>query len=272
MSDAVAVCEQVAGRPAVVIGHSLGGGAAAALAQQRPDLVRAVVLEDPALAGATEIGDNSLREGFAMMRDLIPQVQASGMAVDDLVAAVATLPNAATGRTLGEDLCPDAIRSIAEGVLALDATVLDVVLDGTLLPPFDPAEPIPVPGILVAADPASSDAVAAPGDPRGPRPHQPPPGGVGGARSDAPDPQLGGDTRDVHRGGPRVPRRPPGRRLTAADEASRPSGRRGGVCVRRVRRIGANPRTRTRAVRGRSCTPPPWFTESGEPPPTASRP
>src|SRR5204863_3091145 len=45
VADAVAVCEQAAGQPAVVIGHSLGGGAAAALAQQRPDLVRAVVLE-----------------------------------------------------------------------------------------------------------------------------------------------------------------------------------------------------------------------------------
>ena len=162
VADAVAVCEQVAGRPAVVIGHSLGGGAAAALAQQRPDLVRAIVLEDPALAGSTEIGDNSLREGFALMRDLIPQVQASGMSVDDLADAISTLPNAATGRTLGEDLCPDALRTIAEGLLVLDATVLDVVLDGTLVPPFDPTAAIPVPGILVAADPASSDAVARP--------------------------------------------------------------------------------------------------------------
>ena len=91
VSDAVAVCEQAANQPAVVIGHSLGGGAAAALAQQRPDLVRAVLLEDPALAGSTEIGDNSLLEGFTLMRDLIPQVQASGMLVDDLVDAIAAL-------------------------------------------------------------------------------------------------------------------------------------------------------------------------------------
>ena len=162
VSDAVAVCEQVAGQPAVVIGHSLGGGAAAALAQQRPDLVRAVVLEDPALAGSTEISDNSLLEGFKLMRDLVPQVQAMGMPVDDLVAAIADLPSGATGRPLGEDLHPDALRATAEALLAVDITVLDVVLDGTLVPPFDATLPIPVPGILLAADPASPDAVARP--------------------------------------------------------------------------------------------------------------
>ena len=162
VSDAVAVCEQAADQRAVVIGHSLGGGAAAALAQQRPDLVRAVLLEDPALAGSTEIGDNSLLEGFTLMRDLIPQVQASGMLVDDLVSAIAALSSGATGRLLGEDLCADALRAMAEGLLALDVSVLDAVLDGTLVPPFDAARPIPVPGVVLAADPASSDAVTRP--------------------------------------------------------------------------------------------------------------
>jgi esterase len=162
VSDAVAVCEQAAGQPAVVVGHSLGGGAAAALAQQRPDLVRAVVLEDPALAGSTEIGDNSLLDGFKLMRELIPQVQESGMPVDDLVAAIADLPSAATGRRLGDELCADALRATAEAVLLLDVSVLDVVLNGTLVPPFDFSQPIPVPGVLLAADPASPDVVARP--------------------------------------------------------------------------------------------------------------
>ena len=163
VSDAVAVCEQAAaGQPAVIVGHSLGGGAAVALAQQRPDLVRAVVLEDPALAGSTEIGDNSLMEGFRLMRDLIPQVQESGMPVDDLVAAIADLPSPATGRRLGDELYADSLRATAEALLELDVSVLDVVLDGTLVPPFDATQPIPVPGVLLAADPASPDAVTRP--------------------------------------------------------------------------------------------------------------
>ncbi|MET0460280.1 MAG: alpha/beta hydrolase [Ilumatobacteraceae bacterium] len=162
VADAIAVCEQAAGEPAIVIGHSLGGGAAAALTQQRPDLVRAVLLEDPALGGATVIGDNSLLEGFSLMRDLLPQVQASGMQVEDLVGAISTLSSGATGRTLGEDLCPDALAAMAESLLAVDVEVLDVVLDGTLVPPFDPTRPIPVPGVVLAADPASPDAVVRP--------------------------------------------------------------------------------------------------------------
>ena len=60
VSDAVAVCEQLAQRPCVVVGHSLGGATAAALAQQRPDLVRAVVLEDAPLFLNDGLGENSL--------------------------------------------------------------------------------------------------------------------------------------------------------------------------------------------------------------------
>jgi hypothetical protein len=76
------------------------------------------------------------------------------------VAAIAELPSAATGRPLGEDLFPDALRATAVALLAVDITVLDVVLDGTLTPPFDPDQPIPVPGVLLAADPDSPDVVA----------------------------------------------------------------------------------------------------------------
>ncbi len=49
VSDAIAVCEQVIGRPCIVMGHSLGGVTAAIVMQQRPDLIRAAILEDPPL-------------------------------------------------------------------------------------------------------------------------------------------------------------------------------------------------------------------------------
>ncbi|WP_083914314.1 alpha/beta fold hydrolase [Ilumatobacter nonamiensis] len=39
VSDAVAVLEQVAGQPAIVMGHSLGGATTAAVAQRHPELV-----------------------------------------------------------------------------------------------------------------------------------------------------------------------------------------------------------------------------------------
>lgn len=46
MADAAAVLEYVGLGPAVVVGHSLGGVDAYRLAARRPDLVRAVAVED----------------------------------------------------------------------------------------------------------------------------------------------------------------------------------------------------------------------------------
>lgn len=49
MHDAlVTAVEEHIEQPVVVVGHSMGGGMAAVLGARRPDLVRAVVLEDPA--------------------------------------------------------------------------------------------------------------------------------------------------------------------------------------------------------------------------------
>lgn len=160
-SDAIAVCEQLAGGPCVVLGHSLGGGTAAALAQQRPDLVRGIVLEDPALAGRDQLqgdrGDNSLLAGFQLMRQSVPMMQQMGTSIDDLAAIVAQVPGA--GGPLGDSMHPDAVRAMAVGLLQLDATVLDPVLDASMVIAFDPNATIPVPTLVLAADGASPDAV-----------------------------------------------------------------------------------------------------------------
>src|SRR3546814_19127039 len=44
-------------------------------------------------------------------------------------------------------------------MLQLDASVLDPVFDGTSVPVFDPDRPLPVPGIVLAGDPASPDTI-----------------------------------------------------------------------------------------------------------------
>ncbi|WUA47761.1 alpha/beta hydrolase [Streptomyces sp. NBC_01367] len=56
VADAAALLEQLGLGPAVVLGHSLGGVTAYQLAARRPDLVRAVVVED---IGAVVDGDLS---------------------------------------------------------------------------------------------------------------------------------------------------------------------------------------------------------------------
>ena len=164
VADATAICEQVLQAPAVVIGHSLGGGTAAGLAQTRPDLVRGVVLEDPAIMEPPSPEDlgtiegNPLLDGFRMMRESIPQLQASGMSADALAEILRGAPSP-SGALFGDAVHDDAIVAMAEAMLQLDATVLDPVFDGTNTPVFDPHRELPVPGIVVTGDLASPDTI-----------------------------------------------------------------------------------------------------------------
>jgi pimeloyl-ACP methyl ester carboxylesterase len=174
LSDAVAAIEQAAGQPCVVMGHSLGGATAAALVQQRPDLVVAAVLEDPPLRFAENLGadtpsggsdavsaleGNSLLDSFRLIRESAPQLQASGITVDMLSGILAAAPTAGGG-TFGELLHPDGIASMAGSLLTVDASVLDPVLTGTIQSILDPDQPFGVPSLIVCADPTKSDAVA----------------------------------------------------------------------------------------------------------------
>ena len=171
VSDAVAAIEQAAGQACVVMGHSLGGATAAALAQLHPDLVVAAVMEDPPLGLAgnpdVEVGDgdvlegNSLLESFRLIRESAPQLQSSGITVDVLAGILAAAPNAAGG-TFGELLHPDGIGAMAGSLLTVDASVLDPVLTGTIRSFLDPDEPFHAPSLIVCADPAKPDAVADP--------------------------------------------------------------------------------------------------------------
>jgi len=158
VTDAIAVCEQVARRPCVLVGHSLGGATAAAVAQLRPELVRGIVLEDPALRAANSVEGNPLRGAFAAMRQTVPRLQERNISVGDLADRLAAAPSP-TGPTFAELLFPDGIAGMAEGLLQLDASVLDAVLEGTMAPVFDPEKPITVPTLVLAADPAMPDAV-----------------------------------------------------------------------------------------------------------------
>lgn len=164
VSDAVAVCEQVAAQPCIVIGHSLGGATAAALAQRRPDLVRAAIMEDPPLGQPRTSRDRpgqALLDGFRLLRTSIPRLQASGVTRDALARILASLPGA-SGALLGETLHADGIASMAGSMLAVDATVLDPILGGTIGTLLDQAAPLGAPSLIVCADPATADAVADP--------------------------------------------------------------------------------------------------------------
>jgi pimeloyl-ACP methyl ester carboxylesterase len=166
VSDAVAAIEQAAGAPCIVMGHSLGGATAAALAQRHADLVVAAVMEDPPLGLAGNSSDgvlegNALLDGFRLLSESVPQMQAAGVTVEVLAGILAAAP-ATSGGTFGAVLHPDGLASMAGSLLAVDATVLDPVLDGEIGAFLDPDGPFGVPSLIIAADPTKPDAVASP--------------------------------------------------------------------------------------------------------------
>jgi esterase len=165
VADAVAALEQAARRPCVVLGHSLGGATAAAIAQRRPDLLAGVVLEDPPLGSKTvaepvSLEGNALLEGFRFLREAIPQVQQSEMTLDELVEVIAATPHTSGSGTFGDVLLADGVVSMAASMLEVDAAVLDPVLAGTTGNFLDPAVGFGVATLLIVADPAKPDAVA----------------------------------------------------------------------------------------------------------------
>lgn len=166
VSDAVAVCEQVIGEPCIVMGHSLGGVTAAIMMQRRPELIRAAILEDPPLglpAGTdSRRGEgHALFESFRLMRQSIPALQTTGLTADAVAGFLASVPTA-SGATMADSIEPDGLRSMAGSLLAVDAAVLDPVLNGTIDLLLDPDRGFGPPTLIVTADPAKPDAVADP--------------------------------------------------------------------------------------------------------------
>jgi pimeloyl-ACP methyl ester carboxylesterase len=163
--DAIAAIEQVAGGPCVLIGHSLGAITAATVVQQRPDLVRAAVLEDPPLqrprADDNGLENNALMSSFRLMRDTLPGLQEAQIAPDLLAGILASAPSA-DGTPFGERLHADGLAAMAGSLLTVDVTVLDPVLNGTITSEFDLDAPLLRPCLVIAGDPAQPDSIADP--------------------------------------------------------------------------------------------------------------
>ena len=159
--DVVAVL-RLLDRPAVLVGHSLGGVTAWWVAQHEPQLVAAALLEDPPLyMGEPEEHEKNLAiPVFRSVSERAAAWQREGATIDDVAAALAP---AALGpeRTMGDVMEPDAIRARAEAYLLMDRGVLDQAADRSTLAPTDTMAPISVPTLLLAADDAMGSAFPA---------------------------------------------------------------------------------------------------------------
>jgi pimeloyl-ACP methyl ester carboxylesterase len=151
-ADVAEVLRTVAGRPAVLVGHSLGGSTAWWVAQRHPELLAAAFLEDPPLymGERAEHERNEAVKVFPVMRDNAIAMREEGLSVDEAAERLAAAPMG-PDVTAGDLMTADAIHARAVAHLAMDPEVLTAAADGSTLAGTDLDAPVGVPVLLLAA-------------------------------------------------------------------------------------------------------------------------
>jgi pimeloyl-ACP methyl ester carboxylesterase len=159
--DVVEVLRDTVGRPAVLVGHSLGGVVAWWVAQRHPELVAGAFLEDPPLymGEPAEHERNAAVPVFRTLLDLVAGWHAEGVTAEAAAAHLAAAPfGPDRSRTTGEVLCDDAPGARAEAMLRMDPGVLEGAADRSTLAGTDTTAPVSVPVFVLAADDAMGAA------------------------------------------------------------------------------------------------------------------
>ncbi len=149
VDDAKAVLEQAIGRPAVLVGFSLGGIVGWELAQTRPDLLNAVFLEEPPLFPDDVYRNSPIP---AVLRATIEQEKdwkARGIDLDQAAEELGRNP-AGPGVIMSEMLIPESIRALAASTLVRDRGVTEAAIDATMTLGIDPVAPVHVPTLILA--------------------------------------------------------------------------------------------------------------------------
>jgi esterase len=151
----VALLRETVGRPAVLVGHSLGGVVAWWVAQRHPELVTAAFLEDPPLymGEPAEHELNGAVPIFAVLLDTVARWKAQGIGPDAAAAQLAAAPfGPDRSRTSAEGLSDDVPAARAEALLRMDPGVLEGAADRSTLAPTDTTSPVSVPVFVLGAD------------------------------------------------------------------------------------------------------------------------
>jgi pimeloyl-ACP methyl ester carboxylesterase len=159
--DVADLLRETVGRPAVLVGHSLGGVVAWWLAQRHPELVAAAFLEDPPLymGEPAEHERNGAVPIFRVLLETVARWKAQGIGADEAAAQLAAAPfGPDRSRTSAEGLSDDVPAARAEALLQMDPGVLEGAADRSTLAPTDTTSPVSVPVFILAADDAQGAA------------------------------------------------------------------------------------------------------------------
>ena len=153
--DVADLLRETVGRPAVLVGHSLGGVVAWWVAQRHPELVAAAFLEDPPLymGEPAEHERNGAVPIFRVLLDTVARWKAQGIGADAAAAQLAAAPfGSDRSRTSAEGLSDDVPAARAEALLRMDPGVLAGAADRSTLAPTDTTSPVSVPVFVLGAD------------------------------------------------------------------------------------------------------------------------
>lgn len=151
-ADVAAILREVAGGPAVVVGHSLGGSTGWWLAQNEPELLAGAFLEDPPLymGEPAENAKNPAAAMFPAIRDKAIAMREEGLDDEAAAARLAAAPMR-EGATAGDLMTADGLLARAHAHLVMDPEVLTMASDGTTLGETDLVAPVGVPVLILAA-------------------------------------------------------------------------------------------------------------------------
>jgi pimeloyl-ACP methyl ester carboxylesterase len=162
--DALAVLAWL-GRPAVLFGHSLGALVAAAAAAKRPELVRAVILEDPPSAGyLTGFSNTPYYPTFVAMRRLAGPGKDVAAVAGELGETFVPTPDGTKTVRLADvrDAC--SLRFIARCLADVDGDVFAPALEGRWMTGYDEHavwRGLTCPVLLLRGDPAAGGMLPA---------------------------------------------------------------------------------------------------------------
>jgi pimeloyl-ACP methyl ester carboxylesterase len=143
-ADIIAFIEQVIGKPIALVGHSLGGLVAAHTATARPDLVQALLLEDPPFFE----GDEAVRNASPVAA-FFPKLVSAVQALQARSAPASDYEPIVRDTTPPEDW---AVR--CEMLRQWDPTTMQAAIDGVVWRTFNPVAAFTCPVTILQADPA----------------------------------------------------------------------------------------------------------------------
>jgi pimeloyl-ACP methyl ester carboxylesterase len=138
LRDAAAFLREQVRAPAIVFGHSLGAMVAAGIAAELPELVRAVVLEDPPFS---TLGVKIQQTPFYMQFAGMHKLAHTRGSVDEMARALANLPVHRPGDgeivRLGQLRDATSLRFTAKCLTLADPDVLSPIVEGHWLDGYD---------------------------------------------------------------------------------------------------------------------------------------